>query len=42
MSKSRVWASFFWIMPLAQTRLPDGGQAWHAKDEYKEPDYEIL
>jgi len=22
----------FFTMPLAQTRLPDGGQAWHAKN----------
>ena len=23
-----------WPRPLAQTRLPDGGQAWHAKTEF--------
>jgi len=33
---------FFLVMPLAQTRLPDGGQAWHAKHQYKELTYEIL
>ncbi|UCG66099.1 MAG: hypothetical protein JSW12_03395, partial [Deltaproteobacteria bacterium] len=33
---------FFLVMPLAPTRLPDGGQAWHAKHQYKELTYEIL
>jgi len=25
---------FFLVMPLAQTRLPDGGQAWLVGHEY--------